>query len=108
MGLLDIACEASMPRERPMKNKQQPVYWWNEEIARLRNECHRLRRSTQRPWKNHPKEARLLSAELNKAKKRLGKEIKRSKIFHWKQLYAESKAIRGAWCTRLLCEPGPT
>ena len=41
------ACDTSMPRRRNTRG-YTAVYWWNEEIARLRSECHRARRLYQR------------------------------------------------------------
>lgn len=37
------ACDVSMVK-RKHNNKRKPVYWWNEEIARLRSECVHARR----------------------------------------------------------------
>ena len=46
-GLLRRLCHASMPRIWTRRNKE-PVYWWTEEIARLRREFLLLRRRAQR------------------------------------------------------------
>ena len=48
------ACDASMPR-RPSTYHRKSAYWWNEELAGLRNECYKRRRDFQRARKaNRP------------------------------------------------------
>ncbi|KAH8272217.1 hypothetical protein KR018_008494, partial [Drosophila ironensis] len=41
------ACDASM-RKGSNRSRQQPVYWWNQDIANARRECFRSRRAFQR------------------------------------------------------------
>ena len=47
MGIIEKACQASMPRSVP-KHGKKPVYWWTQEIADLRREFSKLRRRLQR------------------------------------------------------------
>ena len=47
MGRITRACDAAMPRRRVLA-KRRSNYWWNEEIAVLRNACFRARRICQR------------------------------------------------------------
>ena len=78
MRTIADACDASMPR-RPSTYHRKPAYWWNEELAGLRNECNKRRRDFQRARKaNRPnaieeqeayKEARrILSIAIRKYK----------------------------------------
>lgn len=46
-NFLTRACDASMSR-RVVRDARPPVYWWNEEIAKLRYECLGARRAYQR------------------------------------------------------------
>lgn len=63
------ACDASMAKRR-QGARRQPAYWWNDEIANLRAECFRARRSSQR-------QAGSVSNGTNLAKyKRLRKELR--------------------------------
>ncbi|XP_023318094.1 uncharacterized protein LOC111694380 [Trichogramma pretiosum] len=81
MGLVTYACDASMSRSTPRKARP-PVYWWNDDIARLREGCISARRTAQRAridrahYHECYKEAR---AELRRA-------IKNSKRQCWKDL----------------------
>ena len=79
------ACDASMLR-RPSTYHRKPVYWWNEELAGLRNECNKRRRNFQRARKaNRPnaieeqetyKEARrILRITIRKCKTESGKNL---------------------------------
>ena len=54
MRAIANACDASMPR-RLSTYHRKPAYWWNEELAGLRNECNKRRRDFQRARKaNRP------------------------------------------------------
>ena len=54
MKTIADACNASMPR-RPPTYHRILAYWWNDELARLRNECNKRRRDFQRARKaNRP------------------------------------------------------
>ena len=54
MRAIANTCDASMPR-RPSTYHRKPAYWWNEELAGLRNECNKCRRDFQRARKaNRP------------------------------------------------------
>ncbi|CAB0030692.1 unnamed protein product [Trichogramma brassicae] len=81
MGLVSYACDASMARSTQRKARP-PVYWWNVDIARLREGCISARRIAQRAridrahYHERYKEAR---AELRRA-------IKNSKRQCWKDL----------------------
>lgn len=79
-------CRRSMPMSGG-RNRHAPVYWWNEEIARLRRECNRLRRRAQRARGHVDWEQ--LNAEYKAAKKRLNKAIKESKRRCWRELCEE-------------------
>lgn len=51
------ACDASMPR-RKAGTKRRSCYWWSDEVAQLRAECIRKRRTMKRvnKAKNGPRE----------------------------------------------------
>jgi hypothetical protein len=37
-------CDAAMPRTSTNKGLNRPVYWWNPDIAELREKCSQARR----------------------------------------------------------------
>lgn len=86
MRLIHEACNSSMPRKNPRKNRR-PAYWWTEDIANLRRKCLQLRRRAQRSRRGP--EAALRSAEHKTAKKELRDAIKRSKANKWQTLTEE-------------------
>ncbi|XP_068149713.1 uncharacterized protein [Drosophila tropicalis] len=50
-GLLEWmrnACDSSMPRKNTWPREHMPTYWWSDEIANLRKQCHIARRRHQR------------------------------------------------------------
>uniref|UniRef100_A0ABD2W3A3 Endonuclease/exonuclease/phosphatase domain-containing protein n=1 Tax=Trichogramma kaykai TaxID=54128 RepID=A0ABD2W3A3_9HYME len=81
MGLVSHACDASMARSTPRKARS-PVYWWNDDIARLREGCISARRTAQRARvdrAHHYERYKEARAELLRA-------IKNSKRQCWKDL----------------------
>lgn len=48
MQSLSQVCDASMPRRGSGVRLKNKMYWWNDHIANLRDECHKLRRQHQR------------------------------------------------------------
>lgn len=70
------ACDASMAKTR-YGGKRQPAYWWNDEIAALRGECFRARRSSQRQA-GSPEQATHLT-NYKRLRKELKNKIKSSK-----------------------------
>ena len=86
MNLITTACEASMPRRGPRRDKPS-MYWWTAEIADLRKECHKLRRLAQRLYANE--EACAIKAQYRSAKRRLRSAINKSKARGWQNLVNE-------------------
>ena len=85
-GLLRRLCDASMPRKRSRRDKE-PVYWWTDEIARLRRECLLLRRRAQRA--RDRADAVGHSEEYRAARKILRRAINDSKKESWTKLINE-------------------
>lgn len=86
MKIITKACNVAMPK-KVLKPGKPPVYWWNEDIARLRRVCNQLRRRAQRSrrtenW-NH------VHAEFTEARKKLRHEINKSKVDCWKRIIDE-------------------
>lgn len=86
MGLIRRACDASMPRKKSLHGKKKPVYWWTEDIARLRRRCLQLRRRITRVRRRSPETAEVESIEFRDAKKELKRAIIRSKKLKWEEL----------------------
>lgn len=76
-AVLVRACDASMPRQVRASSRRPPVYWWNDNIARLRSACHRARRKLQRARTEVQRVTRKLVYKL--AKRVLNRAIKQSK-----------------------------
>lgn len=70
-------CDASMPRQVRASDTRRPVYWWNDDIANLRSDCHRARRKLQRA--RNAVQRTLRERAYKQAKKTLRKQIKLSK-----------------------------
>ena len=83
MGVIEKACQASMPRSVP-KHGKKPVYWWTQEIAVLRMECSKLRQRLQRAKTQSDRDSR--SVDYKAARKQLRHTIRRSKILCWRKL----------------------
>ncbi|XP_015111507.1 uncharacterized protein LOC107037455 [Diachasma alloeum] len=86
------ACDASMPRKRS-GNRLPPVHWWNDEIATLREECGKARRSSKPSRKKGNPEK--LKTKYKNARRKLNKAIKCSKRQCWTELFDEVEA--DAW-----------
>ena len=84
--LLRPLCDASRPRKRTRRDKE-PVYWWTDEIARLRRECLLLRRRAQRA--RNRANAVVHSEEYRVARKILRRAINDSKTESWTKLINE-------------------
>lgn len=77
---LKMVCEASMPIRRNV-TKRKPAYWWNQEIAAIRQECVRTRRLysrsirknqqqiTQQLWDVYKQNKKILRDSIKSAKK---------------------------------------
>lgn len=78
-----------MPR-RNGKHKKPPVYWWSEEIAQLRRDCIKFKRSYQRKRKKrNEQECTDEARRYKESRKSLVKEIKIAKEKCWQQLCLE-------------------
>lgn len=87
MTSLTRACDASMPRKGNSIWKKTKVYWWNDYIARLRAECHKLRRRYQRSRGSAEFEQR--QADFRGKRKELRKAIGKSKSDAFRTLLDE-------------------
>jgi len=83
MELIVSACDQSMPRRKPRRDKQ-PVYWWTAEIAELRRTCLRARRAATRA--RIPADRVRKSEAYKAARKSLRRAINRSKANSWRKL----------------------
>lgn len=86
MRRVSDACNATMSRKRST-NRLPPMYWWNDTIASLRQECIRARRLSQRGQKRLNSDE--LEAKHKEARRRLVKAIKCSKRQCWDELLGE-------------------
>ncbi|KAL5239004.1 hypothetical protein ACI65C_006414 [Semiaphis heraclei] len=78
-----------MPRRNGKHNKP-PVYWWSEEMAQLRRDCIKCKRSYQRKRRKRNEQECTEEARLYKeSRKSLVKEIKIAKAKCWQQLCLE-------------------
>lgn len=76
-------CNECMPMTKTVC-KSQPMYWWNEEIAKLRKVCiEKRRKHTRIAKKNSPTQEQLLWKEYAYSKKELQSSIKASKKKSW-------------------------
>ena len=83
MELIVSACDQSMPRRKPRRDKQ-PVYWWTAEIAELRRTCLGARRAATRA--RIPADRLRKSEAYKAARKSLRRAINRSKANSWRKL----------------------
>jgi hypothetical protein len=85
-----IVCDAAMPRVSKNKNTRRTMYWWNPEIAQLREQCNQARRrfarAQRRRWKRNAEEISRTYAAYRGARKVLQREIKMAKDQSWKEL----------------------
>lgn len=87
------AAEKTMKRKQGEKRKEE--YWWNVEIANLRNECNKDRRAVTRVRKKarstegEQEEIQEAETRYKEAKKKLTKEIAKAKKAKWKKLIDE-------------------
>ena len=87
MKALNEACDASMPRNGSGAYRKNKVYWWNNKITSLRNECHKLRRRYQRA--RGRADFMQLQADFRGKRKELRKEIAKSKSDAFRTLLEE-------------------
>lgn len=80
------ACDKAMPTSGSCRRKK-PVYWWTEEIARLRCICLRRRRKQTRARRTGP--AVVETEEYKTAKKELKLAIHTSKRRKWEELRSD-------------------
>ncbi|XP_053691540.1 uncharacterized protein LOC128740055 [Sabethes cyaneus] len=90
---LTRACDTTMPRKVEPRNRQRPVYWWNESLNALRANCNRARRCFQRAKSTDTREER--RSDLRVAKAALKHAIKQSKTNSFKELYLKMKKAPG-------------
>jgi hypothetical protein len=83
------ACHMGMPKKKRIKRK--PAYWWNEEIAKARKECVKLRRiyTRNRGTHNQDNDSNMLKIAYKTAKGDLKKLIIKSKQTHWENICEE-------------------
>ena len=86
MRRVAFACDATMQRKRP-HNDHQPMYWWNNDIAKSRQESIRARRKATRA--RTKSNYRDLQESYKAARLELVKSIKSSKANCWKELVGE-------------------
>lgn len=88
MGIINRACNASMPRKTIYRNgNRKPVYWWTDEIAELRKTCLTHKRRLTRMRRTTPGEAEI--ENYKRARKNLKDAIRKSKRLRWEQLRSE-------------------
>lgn len=84
---LTSACNASMPRRRPPPLGRRQAHWWNNEIATLRSETLRIKRSYQRAFRRRDLHAALNLRNVYREKRKdLGKAILTSQRNSWSEL----------------------
>jgi hypothetical protein len=87
---ISAACDAAMPRVSRSKDLRRTVYWWNPEIAELREHCNQARRrfarAQRRRWTRCEEEISRTYAAYRKTRKVLQREIKIAKDRSWKEL----------------------
>lgn len=112
--LLALCCDSTMPKRRPRGGGRRKVcFWWNIEIANLREVCKVLRRKAQRP-----NAAPTAASAYLMAKKELRHAIKRSKSRCWEEFLllldrdpwglpykVVRQKLRGTVADPLLCDP---
>jgi hypothetical protein len=86
---MSAACDAAMPRVSRSKGPEKTVYWWNPEIAELREQCSQARRrfarAQRRRWTRNEEEISRTYADY-RGRKLLQREIKIAKNRSWKEL----------------------
>ncbi|CAB0007882.1 unnamed protein product [Nesidiocoris tenuis] len=93
MRFLHQACDAAMPRKA--KPKSPPVYWWTEEIARLRQACRLSRRRALRAAARrgqHHEVAVEQQGAYREARRQLRRAINVSKRACWEKVVADVDA----------------
>lgn len=83
MSLVVDACDAAMTKGSG-RSRHPPVYWWTEEIAELRRQCHRTRRQAQRA--RHREDFEDLRLRHQEARGALKRAIRTSKRRTWREL----------------------
>jgi hypothetical protein len=80
----------AMPRTSTNKDFNRPVYWWNPDIAELREKCSQARRRfarvQSRRWTQDEEEVSHTYRSYRVARRALQWEIKNAKIRSWKEL----------------------
>ena len=85
MRAIADACGASMPR-RPSTYHRKPAYWWNQELAGLRNDCNKRRRGFQRARKANRLNAIEEQEAYKEARRMLRIVIRKCEAESWKNL----------------------
>lgn len=79
-------CDKAMPRRMKVRN-HKPVYWWNTEIAKARDDCIQKRRTytraakrfslvvTTRLWEEFQKSRKILRGQIKTSKRRMWKKL---------------------------------
>ena len=84
MRLVNEACNVSMPKMTP-KRQRQPTYWWTEEIAELRRAALAARRRAQRERERSGPGASSADA-VPRCQRHLKRAIRMSKSRCWREL----------------------
>ncbi|XP_043481309.1 uncharacterized protein LOC122510602 [Leptopilina heterotoma] len=80
------ACNYSMPRQQHRRTRKGVLYWWDNELARLRKECNASRRRY-----TYSKGDLLLQEEWHTARRIFKRAIRSSQQRCWKDLIGKSK-----------------
>jgi hypothetical protein len=84
-----------MPRVYRSKDTGRTVYWWNPEIAELREQCNQARRrfarAQRRRWTRNEEEISRMCVAYRRTRKVLQREIKIAKDRSWKELIEEGR-----------------
>jgi len=87
--ILKDICDCAMPRATAIDSVTKPIYWWNDEIARLRSVCIAARRRLYRCRRRASYEVLIsLRAGLRDARRALRREISVAKRRAWAELLA--------------------
>ena len=93
------ASDASMPR-RPSTYLRKSEYWWNQELAELRNECNKHRRNFQRASKANRPNTREEQEVYKEARRILRIVIRTCKTEYLEKPYQDDQPQSIAYPTR--------
>lgn len=84
MRIITRACDKAMPKIRTVNRGRSSVYWWNDSIAKLRQDCLKQRRKYTRAKRRGAADSERES--YKEAQKALRNSINNSKKEKWNQL----------------------